>query len=358
MDVTFVGPAPGREQGGVDVVIAELRQALTSAGLNVSISSIPFMAPASPSVFHFHGVWQTHHRAAYQHCINNNLPYVVSPHGMLARWRTRQKSWKKWPYFQLVERKHLRHARQIIAGSDIEAREMRWCPPAVPVKVIPHGLTGSARPNFESARRELGSRDEDKIVLFLSRLSPEKGLELLLRAVTGVELHQRAAMKLVIVGTGPERYKQELQRYCRRHRSDLPSIEWVGDVRGEQKWLYFQGADLFCLPSFAEGFPLVVLEACQVGTPVVATTATPFQHLETLGFGKIVEPRPESIRTALLTVLTDGAWTSEKRQALSDWTWSTYSWQSSAERYIEVYRDISCGVGRLGGAANVTRTAT
>jgi glycosyltransferase involved in cell wall biosynthesis len=96
-------------------------------------------------------------------------------------------------------------------------------------------------------------------------LHPKKGLDLLLRALAVTELPEMS--RLVIVGGGDPYYVSKLRSLAASLADRLPKIDWVGEVWGAARWPYFQGANLFCLPTHSENFGLAVLEACQVGTP-------------------------------------------------------------------------------------------
>lgn len=337
--VVFVGPLPGREQGGADAAIDCLARALRDADVDVAVCEFPFKLPQRPTVFHFHSAWQTHHIPLYKHCISNRIPYVISPHGMLAGWRLRQKWWKKLPYLILVERRNLKRSSRILVTSDLERREVLRVVPKANTVIIPLGLTGSAVPNYAESRKKLGWSHDEKILLFLSRLSPEKGIELLLEALQGVTRQVAAKLRLIIVGGGEEKYVIKLKEYCNQHEKDLPPVEWIGSMWGDDRWKYFQGADVFCLPSHSENFGLVILEACQVGTPVVTTTFTPWEHLNDLGYGAVVERNVSRLRNGLIKCLSLG-WTEKKRQDLARWAWSTHSWSNIVEKYKALYGDV------------------
>ncbi len=339
--VVFVGPLPEKEKGGVDAVLECLAGALEKAGVGVSTCQFPFTISQEGRIFHFHGSWQPHHVPIYRHCITNKIPYIVSPHGMLAGWRLRQKWWKKLPYLLLVEYKQLSRASRILVTSELEKKQILRLLPRGNVPILPLGLTGIAKPDYLEARKRLGWRCDEKIVLFLSRLSPEKGIELLLEALNGLVFSGSIRTRLVIVGAGDQGYESKLKHYCLVHRDTLPQIEWVGTIQGNQRWDYFQGADLFCLPSHSENFGLAILEACQVGTPVITTTATPWAHLNDLGFGAIIERSVENLRSALTMFLTKVAWSNVKRDSLAEWTWLTYGWEGIVEQYKKLYQEIT-----------------
>jgi glycosyltransferase involved in cell wall biosynthesis len=290
------------------------------------------------TVVHFHGLWQVRHASVSANCARRGIPTVVSPHGMLEPWAWRHKRWKKWPYFHSVEKFHLRRAATLLATAPSEAERLRDFVRAPRVEVLPLGLTGGARPEFAAARAQLGWRPDERVLLFLSRIHVKKGLEILLGALAHSILQPRT--RLVIVGGGEVGYLAELREYANEHHSRLPLIDWVGEVWGDERWKYFQGADLFCLPSHSENFGLAVLEALQVGTPVLTTTTTPWALALGEERGYIAEPTVASVKAQLDRFFAAPAWSPASRDRLSEWAWEKFHWDVLAPRYVELYRSV------------------
>lgn len=338
MNICFIESPAEKQIGGLSAAIESLRAALTRAGAVVrDESALLAKTDAPPDVVHFHGLWQPRHSVLSRECRERGVPYVVSPHGMLEPWAWRHKRWKKLPYFFLRERAHLAGAAALLATAENEARRLRELLPKARVQAIPLGLTSDAKPDYHKARGRLGWGGDERVLLFLSRVHPKKGLDLLLRALAG--FGEKNA-RLVIVGGGERRYIETLQRFAKQHSGELPRIEWAGEIWGGARWPYFQGADLFCLPSHSENFGLAVLEACQVGTPVLTTTTTPWADaLAAEGrCGFICEPRVESVREALHYFFTQPRLAADGRDALAGWAWQDFHWDALAPRYLDFYR--------------------
>ena len=336
MNVHFFSPPPEQRIGGLEAAIEGLRAALIRAGATVD-DALPSHADGE-HVAHFHGLWQPAHVRVAKRCGAMGIPFVVSPHGMLEPWAMRHKAWKKWPYFHLVEKCRLGRADALLATGSLEAERLKQLVPGTRVESLPLGMTGSAKPNYEAARAQLGWSREERVLLVLSRLHVKKGLELLLRALAAVE--RREPTRLVIVGGGDAEYVQSVRALADQLADALPRVDWVGEVWGEERWPYFQGADLFCLPTFSENFGLAVLDACQVGTPVLTTSATPWvEHLaDRRGF--LCEPREDSVREALARFFNEERKTPETRQTFSDWAWATFHWDALAVRYLACYHSL------------------
>jgi glycosyltransferase involved in cell wall biosynthesis len=334
--IVFCVPPPAQRIGGLDSAIQALRGALTSIGLPVFDELPP--TPDGETLVHFHGLWQPAHSRLARTCLADGTPYVVSPHGMLEPWAWRHKWWKKWPYYKLVEQRFLTRARALVATATSEARRLHHFLPRARVEALPLGLTSDARPDYENARRQLGWNPEERVLLYLSRIHVKKGLDLLLRALARPPRSEPT--RLVIVGDGEPAYVRSLQEFARQHAADLPPIEWKGAIWGASRWPYFQGADLFCLPTHSENFGLAVLEACQVGTPALTTTETPWEAELSTGRGYIGRPTIESIQQLLANFFQQPRWSTEKRAALADWAHANFDWKALAPKYAAIYRSI------------------
>src|SRR5579862_4697620 len=321
-DLYFYEPPPEKRIGGLDAAIQEMRRALEKLGWTVKTNAPPPLAESKP-VVHFHGLRQFAHNRLSRLCATRGVPCVVSPHGMLEPWAWNHKGWKKRPYFAFVEKGHLSRVSALLATSEGEAAQLRRFFPGQRIEILPLGLTGDARPGYENARAALGWRADERVLLFLSRIHPKKGLEMLLEALaTG---RQPAETRLVVVGDGEADYLRRLRAHAAK--DGLPRIDWIGPVWGEARWLYFQGADLFCLPTHSENFGLAVLEACQVGTPALTTTETPWANELAAGRGFIGKPTVADVRELLTEFFQQPPRDSGQRGALSDWAHAHYDWE-------------------------------
>ena len=336
MRVIFFTPPAEQRIGGLDAAIDGLRGALARRGIEVG-DALP--TDARDSVAHFHGLWQPGHPRLARACAARGIPCVVSPHGMLEPWAWRHKRWKKWPYFHLVEKRHLTRANAVLATAAQEAGRLRAMLPGQRIETLPLGLTGGAKPDYHRARGQLGWDGDERVLLFLSRIHVKKGLDLLLRALAAMEVPART--RLVIVGEGEAGYVAELRRFAEEHAPALPRIDWVGAVWGEERWKYFQGADLFCLPTHSENFGLAVLEACQVGTPVLTTVETPWAEELAGGRGLICAPHTDEVQRELARFFFAECGTPEARAALAEWAWTRFHWDALVERYVDFYRSLS-----------------
>lgn len=257
------------------------------------------------------------------------VPYVASPRGSCRVWALGHKRIKKAPYWALVERSNLSRAAAIHATSDEERNDLLRLVPRARVEVIPNGveLPGGASPEPRAPAR----------VVFLGRLHPVKALDQLLPALS---LVTKEVPELEAVLAGPDDVGEwaRLER-LREQLSPKPRISYIGSVSGPAKDALLACATVLALPSHTENFGQVVVEALAQGTPVVASSHTPWRVLEERGAGRWVSNEPERFAAALLDVLQspdESAARSTAARALA----AEYSWDSVARRMAALYASV------------------
>ena len=220
------------------------------------------------------GLWQYHALATWRALRNTGIPYFVYTHGMLDPWFKRTyplKHLKKWAYWPWADFRVLRDATAVLFTTEQEqllARQSFWLYQANEVVV---GYGTSAPPaDGEQQRTAFLERFPhlrgQRMLLFLSRLHPKKGVDLLIEAYAAVASSD-PALQLVIAGPDQVGLQAGLQqRAAKLGMADR--ITWPGMLSGELKWGAFRCAELFCLPSHQENFGIVVAEALACGLPV------------------------------------------------------------------------------------------
>jgi len=174
----------------------------------------------------------------------------------------------------------LERSRYIIAVGEFYRKTLMEIGLYDPEKVIyvPNGVDSK---KFSPGDSEFKSKLGTKYILFVGRLDVVKGLKYLIAAFKLVE-SKFPEVKLVIVGDGPE--KERLRRMASEN------VIFTGKVLGDKLIDIFRGAEMFILPSVAEGSPLAVLEAMSCGIPVVSTAVGEIPHILSEGKGLLVKP--------------------------------------------------------------------
>lgn len=154
------------------------------------------------------------------------------------------------------------------------------------------------------ARQALGFGEDERVVLYVGNIQPSKGCGELMQAF--LQLRERVpGLKLVYVGAGPQ-VRSLTEQAAAAGAAD--AVHFAGRLAHEKIVQWFGAADVFCLPSHAEGVPNVVLEAMACGTPVVATRVGGIPEVLPEHAGTMVPPKdPAALAEALFTAL-HAAW--------------------------------------------------
>ena len=270
-------------------------------------------AVADSDVVHLHGLWMWPQWAAARQALRQQKPFVVTAHGMLQPWMWRRQSrlqqLKKFLYWHAAAGPALRHAALVHALTDSEARTLAGYFPGQTPLLIPHGLDLAAADSYLS-RLPARPLEEPPYFLFMGRLHPSKGIDLLLRAFA--RLPDRT-FRLKLAGVKQEReaaYADSLPRLA----AELglgERVEFCGPVSGAAKWQMFRDAFAFCLPSFSEVIGIVNLEAAAARTPVITSYDSGVVPEWDQRGGLLIRPQEESILAALMQA---SSWTPAERQ--------------------------------------------
>jgi len=261
----------------------------------------------SPDVVHSHGLWLDTGRQAKKISRKVNVPYIVSPCGMLQENALKRSAWKKTLAWYAFQKEVLLSATALHAKSDTEASGIERIFSKSTIKVISNPIEKPpvkhrSKENSEDKKlrryifEETRITSSHKIVLFLGRIHPVKGLERLIQA-WAIIAEKLTDWRLFIVGPDENGYQAELES---KMTSDIgETIKFKGPIWGEKRWGAYQAADLLAAPSDFENFGQSIAEALAVGLPVVTTTGTPWKELNDKRCGWWVEPSPESLAAAL-----------------------------------------------------------
>lgn len=232
-----------------------------------------------------HGLWQDLGRTVSDICRTPGTPpYFVIPHGMLdpsLRTTYPVRHFKKWIYWQLIERHVLRDARAVLFTCEEERRLARETFPryACNEAVISYGASvpDAGDLAFASAWEARCPAVAGKpFWLYLGRVHSKKGVDLLLRAYARIrQFSATLALSTLpdLVIAGPcldEGYLAALKQLA-ANKNIAQHVHWVGMLAGAAKWGALHAAEMFVLPSHQENFGIAVVEALACGRPVLIT---------------------------------------------------------------------------------------
>jgi glycosyltransferase involved in cell wall biosynthesis len=246
----------------------------------------------------------------------------------------------------------------------------------VPVVVAPNWVDLpdlAQRPGRQALEDKFPQLKDRRWVVFMSRLHPKKGVDVLLRAwarqkeVTGDEWRLASGKEsqtadgirqmeraeslgllvslslspvLVLAGSDLIGYRKDIERMIK----DLgleDSVVITGEVLGIEKDCLLANAHVFVLPSYSENFGIVVAEAMAWGRPVIASTGTPWQEVSDVDAGWWVKPEEDAIADALAEALGKGREELDamgaKGRALVE---RSYAWEAPAAKLLGAYEEL------------------
>ena len=299
-------------------------------------------AARSFDVLHVSELWTHPVYAASRVACTHQVPYILRPAGGLEPWSLRNgpfRRWKKRAYMGLFGKSIMQRAACLQAASKQEAENFRRSGYGGPVSVIPNGVdldTFHPGDSVEGDRYWPDLKDRP-VVLFMSRLSPGKGLDMLIPL--WADLIESAPCRdamLMVAGPDDRGYGKTLERMV--ERCGVGShIRMTGMLQGERKLALLRRADVFVLPSYSENFGMVVAEALTCGTPVITTTSTPWRQLQTVDAGRWVAPTKSALTAALRELLT---MSESQRDAMGQrgraLIEANYTWDKAAAKFLDM----------------------
>ena len=283
-------------------------------------------------LFHGHGLWQlpVHQMAAAAR--KNDIPYIITPRGMLEPWSLAQNRVKKQIALKLFQFNDLKRATCIHATAPMEVESIRKLGLKNPIAMIPNGIQIDDFPEMVPKKN-----DEPKKILFLSRIHVKKGIENLIQAWSLIDESLRQGWVIDIVGNGDTNYIDLLNQLI--IKNDLiDQILIRKPVFGKEKVDLFRNASLFVLPTFSENFGIVIAEALASYTPVITTVGAPWEELDSNNCGWWIDiglsPLQDALEKALSASPEDLKIKGNNGRELIK---EKYSMQSVAKQMLQLY---------------------
>lgn len=286
---------------------------------------------AEPTIIHIHAWWNLVSMFACLIAQLKNIPVVLSPRGTLSSYSFQKKHnlFKYWMH--LLAGKKLLSKCYLHVTSEAEKTEVLQLFQPKKIQVIP---------NFISFPSNLYSKINKKStilkLLFMSRIDPKKGLEVLLEALIEIKFPYH----LTIAGTGEADYLDSLQKIVAKN-SIQAFVTWIGFQDNKSKFEVLQNHDLLILPSYNENFGNVIIESLAVGTPVLISKNVGLaDYVVSNNLGWIFKNQPKELQKQLINIGKNSIWLDEIRNKAPQKIKKDFAEDVLVKQYISFYQEV------------------
>ncbi|MBE7435209.1 MAG: glycosyltransferase [Anaerolineales bacterium] len=254
------------------------------------------------------------------------------------------------------ERQVLRRANRVIVATLAELTQLRFLYRADSNKmtIIPPGVdTGHFYPiPPDEAKQFIGLRPENRMILFVGRIEPLKGVDTLIQAVASLDKSlsgRRHPVHLAIIGGDPDVNPDEMSEEMARLQKLSDElclggmVVFLGKRAQDTLSYYYSAAEVLVMPSLYESFGMVALEAMACGTPVIASEVGGLGYLVKDGVTGYTVPDsdPEALRMRLSGLLGDNRLRNTMGENAADYA-KEYDWSKIASSIVKVYDEVMC----------------
>lgn len=289
-------------------------------------------------IMHLNNYWSYQNIIAAKSAMRHRIPYVLSPHGSLP---IMMRGYLRKRLFNLFFGNNiLKNAAKVIAVSNMEYHQIlirQIC--AEKIKVIPNAvdLSDDSPSKKGDFRRKYNIGKDEKLILFLGRIHPIKGVDLLVQSFAELA-KKRNEVKLVLAGPDEGYLDTVKEQIVANNLGD--KVICTGPLYDEEKYAAFFDADIYVLPSRYEIFAISILEACASGTPVIITENQGIVNFIRGKTGEVVPFQCESLMQAMEKLLADDALRLKYGQNARKMIEDIFAWEKVINQYEQVYREV------------------
>ncbi|MCW1968583.1 MAG: glycosyltransferase [Anaerolineae bacterium] len=374
MKVLHVIPSIGPQRGGMSRAALDMCRLLAAAGMDVTLVSTdddgpngrlsaPLQQPvrtdgyttlyfsrqtrpysvslplwqwlnahvAEFDVCHLHGVFSFASDLPARVARRRGVPYVITPHGILCNYgmtqrRSRLKQW----FVRALVGPNLRQAALVHFTTEMERRESSRWGAMRRFEIVPYCLDLLSQPQTMQNRSGL---------LFLARIDPKKGLDLLFDALARLQ-HEQICPRLIIAGSGADDYVASLKALAAQ-LGISEQIVWAGFADEARKQQLFAEAEAFILPSYSENFGIAPVEALAAGLPVIITEPAAVSEAMGAAEAALVTPCDSAaIANAIRQLIANPPLQQRLRQNGLQLTRDYFSSAATVARWVNIYSQL------------------
>ena len=284
-------------------------------------------------IIHGHGLWMMPNVYPGWACHASKCHMVTSPHGSMSPWAMKWHAGRKLFFWKLIQRPAIQNAACFHATAESEYNDIRELGFKQPVCIIPGGV--------DIFPLQTPKETSPRHLLFLGRIHPVKGIDILLRAWSRVQTHF-PDWTLDIAGPDDGGYLPEMQRLASSLK--LERVAFLGPLYGEEKRRAYESASLFVLPTHSENFGMTVAESLAAGTPAIVTKGAPWSKLPGMRAGWWIDIGTEPLTACLKESLNlPQEQLLRMGQAGKNWIAADFAWANIANSFEIVYRWLLTG---------------
>ncbi|MBE9213412.1 glycosyltransferase [Plectonema cf. radiosum LEGE 06105] len=274
-------------------------------------------------------------------CQFHQIPYIITPRGMLEPWALSYKAHKKYLYYNLFEKLALQQASaiQVLASSEAEQVKSLGFQHSI---VVPNGIHRhefEVLTNPEMFYQKFPTTRNKNLILFLGRIDPKKGLDLLATAFAKVH-NQFPQTHLIVAGPDSIDFLPTVQNYFKQ-AGCLNAVTFTGMLTGSIKQAALAAASLYVAPSYSEGFSMSVLEGMASGLPCVITTGCNFPEASTASSAHVVDINADAIANALINCLKNPQEAQIMGMKARQFIFQNYTWEQAAKKLLKTYTELT-----------------
>jgi glycosyltransferase involved in cell wall biosynthesis len=309
--------------------------------VSLSLTRWLFQHVNNYDLVHTHAIFSYPVLPAYWACQWHQIPYLVTPHGMLEPWALSYKARKKHFYYSLFEKPALERANAIQMLASSEAERVKALNLKAPTVIVPNGIH---RQGFEALLspelfyQKFPDTRNKTLIIFLGRIDPKKGLDLLASAFAKVNA-QFPQTHLIVAGPDNIGFLPTAQSYF-AEAGCLEAVTFTGMLTGSLKYSALAAASLYVAPSYSEGFSVSVLEGMASGLPCVITTGCNFPEAAAAQAAHVVDIDADEIALALMQCLSNPPQAKQMGQCARQLIFENYTWERIATQMSNIYTSI------------------
>lgn len=291
-------------------------------------------------VVHVHGFPHLMAVGAVRAASAQGVPCVVTPHGAVNQPNEEEPPLLRRLFVAAFGGTILSGASVVTALTADEQRRLESTGvDAGSIVRIPNGVDATELADGDGTefRRRHGF-DGQHLVGFVGRLHPKKGLDVVVECAA--RFRDDPDVSFVVIGPD-DGYETELRRRIRER--DLGNVSVLGYVSEEEKRDALHAMDVFLHPSYAEGQPMAVLEACATGTPVVISERCALPEIDRFDAGIVTAAEPDATASALDRLLSDRRLRSEMGSNGRRLIDEEFTWDRVVGRYEDLFGSLSEG---------------